>query len=136
MATAEAFIFFCEDTREEVGNKISFMGQLGPRMIVPQEDFGLKGLCIVALCRFREQESARGKLIVEWSSDRDGAELPPLMNQEFELGAADGEPVWQTQVIAGLVGLKVHAGLRASAKVIIGDCMSEATLQIDHIPEA
>ena len=40
-----AYSIFCDDIRQEVGNKVSFMGVYGPDMLVPSFPFVIHKLC-------------------------------------------------------------------------------------------
>jgi len=42
----KAHAFFCEDIRQEVGGKCSYMGVWGPAVIVPQLPFTFPKLCV------------------------------------------------------------------------------------------
>lgn len=131
MAKPDIFIFFCEDTREEVGNKMSIMGLLGPKMLFEADEIVMKSLTIGALCRFREPGPVNGTFSVTFTSDRSNVPLPPALKNVFELPAQE-EAVWTTQIVGSLGPLPVHAGMKVKAKLVIGKTRHEAEMCIER----
>ena len=132
MAKPQIFIIFCEDVREEIGNKISLMGLLGPKIILPPSAKVIKGLSVVALCRFFGSEPVDAQLSIRFiAADESAPMVSPPAPKTLQLTAPNGENVWTNHIIGSFQGLPIHDGMVVEASF---DCLGEqisATLNVE-----
>lgn len=132
MAKPQIYILFCEDARDEVGNKTSLMGLLGPRLIFAEKATVLKSLTVGALCRFFDPKPVEAEFEIKFiSASPNAAELPPQKPEPIHFQPPDGEQVWTNNILGNFHGLPVHNGMKVEACL---RCLGEefsATLEIE-----
>lgn len=139
MGSHEAFVLFCEDVRDEVGNKLSLMGLLGPRMVIASAEPILNNVAICVLGRFSGADPIDAEIQFRFEPavgvDFDVAP-PPSMTVTLE--PPDREEVWQTHTIGKFHRLPIHNGMKIHASFRCLGVEHSATLLIDHtaVPDA
>lgn len=124
MAKPQIFILFCEDVRDEVGNKISLMGLLGPKIILPTSDGILKNLTVGALCRFYDAGPIDAEFNIKFTAaNGEPSQIPAPEPMSMKLEAPSDESVWTSHVIGNFQGLPVHGGMVIEATF---RCLGEA----------
>ena len=124
MAKPQIFIIFCEDVRDEVGNKISLMGLLGPKIILPTSDGILKNLTGGALCRFSDSGPVEAEFDIKFiAANGEPSQLPAPEPMAMKLEPPTDERVWTSHVIGNFQGLPVHGGMIIEATF---RCLGEA----------
>lgn len=138
MAKADAFIFFCDDTREEVGNRISIMGLFGPKVQLSGGEGLLKSLVVGALVRVYSDAPVPARFSVEFQSSRNDVELPPSPGPiELILPVPGGADVWSTNIIGAFNAVPVHVGMRVVARLELLGQVHESTLEMAELaPDA
>jgi hypothetical protein len=133
MDKPQIFILFCEDVRDEVGNKLSLMGLLGPKIIVPSSEGILKNITVGALCRFFGTEAVDAQFEIRFiNADGEASKLPPPEPMALRLEPPGEESVWTSHIIGNFQGLPVHNGMMIEAAF---KCMGEefaATLTVEQ----
>lgn len=133
MAKPQIFILFCEDVRDELGNKISLMGVLGPKLILLSSEPTLKSFTIGALCRFFSPEPVDVEFEIKFiAADSDAPPLSPPGIMSLRLEPPGEESVWTTHVIGNFHGLPVHNGMVIQATLKCFDEEFSATLTVEQ----
>lgn len=134
MSKPQAFIAFCENVREEKGDKLSLMGLLGPELhfVGHASDANLStDIAVVLLFRLFEPGPISADFELKFFAGEKSRALPtPPERQHINLNIEGDKEVWTTQVIAKLVGLPIHDKMRIEASVSIGDEEFTAPLTI------
>lgn len=135
MVKPQIFILFCEDAREEIGNKLSLMGLLGPKVILPSSEGVLKNVTVGALCRFFGSEPIDALFEIKFVAANDSAtQLPPPEPMTLRLEPQGEDGVWTSHIIGSFQGLHVHNGMLIEAAFT---CLGEeysATLSVEQEP--
>lgn len=122
MAKPNVMILFCEDVRNETGNRVSLMGLLGPHLDIETETVVLKGLVAGAIVRFNDGQSHQGSLRMEFFAGDEGQTLPPSPpRSQFPIEPPEGESDWQVQIFGSFAGLEVHQGMVIRCTIGIDD---------------
>ena len=125
MSKPQAFIVFCENVREEKGDKLSLMGILGPeiRFVGLEKDENLTtNISVVLLFRLFEPGPHEVEFSMHFKGGAENVALPPPPeNQSVTLKLDQYPDVWTTQVIATLVGLPIHHGMSIAVSAKIGE---------------
>lgn len=133
MAKPQIFILFCEDVRDEVGNKLSLMGLLGPKIILPSSEGILKSVTVGALCRFFGPEPVDAQFEIKFiPAEGNEFKLPPPEPMSLTLEPQGDDGVWTSHIIGSFQGLPVHNGMIIEATF---KCLGEefgATLTIEQ----
>ena len=134
MADPQICMFFCEDAREEVGNKISLMGLLGPRIFLDENEAQsgrLKALGVGALCRFLDDEPREGVFETRFVAASDEYVVPPSPEPMTLNLAHDGDGTeWASPIVGVFNNLPVHVGMRVECTLRINDQEHRASLTI------
>jgi hypothetical protein len=113
-------LLFCEDVRNETGNRVSLMGMLGPHLNLDDEQAIMKGLVVGAIIRFTDGARHEGSMQISFSSTNADRNLPPAPPVEnFPLDPPNGENDWQVQIFGSFTGLEVHNGMTISCKITL-----------------
>ncbi|MEP7311495.1 MAG: hypothetical protein ABI859_02840 [Pseudomonadota bacterium] len=103
---------FCDDVRQEVGNKLSYLGIYGPNLIVPSFPTTLVKLCCVFTLRMPAGSLPR-KVNLTLLRDDEVVFEADLAQQATESAAANASPVegdgfaLTISTVAQLVGLAI-----------------------------
>lgn len=66
----------CDDIREEVGNKLSFMGVYGKNIVIPKTPFVFPQICVAIFCK----DLSGGDIFSIKAVDPSGKEIGKLIN--------------------------------------------------------
>jgi hypothetical protein len=123
MAKPQIFILFCDDVREEVGNKLSLMGLLGPEIFIPLPEITLKGLVIGALCRFFTPEPVDAEFAVQFvPANGETLSISPPEPAFIKLEPQGNEGIWTSNILGSFQGLSIHEGMRIDVSL---KCLGE-----------
>lgn len=70
------YTILCDDIREEIGNKITFVGSYGPDIFVTKLPYSFPKLCFVSFCK----DMKSGDLVTFLLSDPTGKQLGKTIN--------------------------------------------------------
>lgn len=133
MVKPQIFILFCEDVRNEIGNKLSLMGLLGPKIIISSSVDVLKSVTVGALCRFYRPEPVEAQFEIKFiAAEGNESKIPPPEPMLLTIEPQGDEDVWTSQIIGDFQGLPVHNGMKIEATF---KCLGEefaATLTVEH----
>lgn len=105
MAELELFTFFCDDTRDEVGGKTSYMGMLADRVVYPSTIKRVKGIVAVGMIRVDGLEKVEAQLEVFVP----GRDDPLVMPLEVERPEDEGSS-WTIHMHAAMNNIPVQDG--------------------------
>lgn len=117
---------FCDDVRQELGNKLSLMGVYGPDLIVQSFPTTLPKLCCLFNIRIPVEQSPRKKIVFRLQRDEEvifQAELtPPTEDPAKELAprAEDASLLWMS-FVAQLANFEVAGPAILRARAIIDE---------------
>lgn len=136
MAEPQVFMLFCEDVREEIGNKSSLMGLLGPIISLDEgeaKNGRLKSLVIGALCRFFDSESRDGEFEVRFIPASEDVETPPEPGvASLRLEPNPDDKVWTTNILGTFANLPVHVGMKIESTLRIDGQEYSASLVVEE----
>jgi len=127
MDDINSMVFFCEDVREEIGSKQSYMGVIGPYLNISSFPFVFPKICVAGLV----QAGIRDKVSVAIDLECiEGAIafLPPPMAQEVE--RAGDDPEWNVNVVLSLVQFTVQEPCVLHARLKVDEQLSTCRLRI------
>ncbi|MCI0437095.1 MAG: hypothetical protein L0271_26155 [Gemmatimonadetes bacterium] len=101
---------FCDDVRQEIGNKFSLMGCYGTDLYVPKFPHTLAKLCVFVIVRTPAEEPFRSLVI---RVVRDQEVLAELAADPDRLASADQPPEWARWI--SMTSILVVAPLRLAA---------------------
>lgn len=132
MTKPQAFVVFCENVREEKGDKLSLMGLLGPEVRfagLEKDENPTTNISVVLFFRLFEPGPQEVEFSVRFKGGSDDKPLPPPPeNQRVTLKLDEYPAVWTTQVIAALVGLPIHDGMSIEVTARIGEIETYAPI--------
>lgn len=134
MADPQISIFFSDDTRDEIGNKTSIMGLLGPDMNIttnmPSDVPLTINISIGALCRFFSPEPVDTVFEIRFHSAHDAEKIAPPPASKFVMSPPKGESEWTSQIVGAFNALTIHDGMRIEALLNAGGKEYAANLNI------
>jgi hypothetical protein len=95
-------ILFCEDSREEINNKSSLMGVMGPALIFPELPANFPKLCIVLMADIHTNDAV--EIQCDVSSDSD-YQLPPALSTTT--ASPDGSSDWSLKIVLAIQNLAI-----------------------------
>jgi hypothetical protein len=116
---------FCDDVRQEVGNKLSYIGVYGPELIVPSFPATLPKLCCVFNLRISPECMPR-KLAFRLYRDEEiifEAEQPPASEEalkELALRIDDSQWIW-IALVAQLAPFQIPRAAVLRARAMVDD---------------
>jgi hypothetical protein len=122
-------ILFCDDVREETGNKSSYMGVYGPSIQIPA-DGSLARLWVCALLDVEDERSI--DVVCSIVSDPP-AELPKNIEANIP-NATPEERRWSVKMHFALQGLPLKIGQTLSVTVNASGAVFEQTLEVRSAP--
>lgn len=136
MDKLEAFAFFCEDARQEMGNKTTYAGVLGSGIIldprpkdVPEDAiFSLSKLVLAVMVR----APGRMDLVLDLKIRFDGAPpaTTPQLVSQMSVRNATGDHAWFAQFHATFPNVPVQPGMQVTADLQIEDVQFGVVLNI------
>lgn len=127
MPINSASIIFCEDVREEDGNKASYMGVLGPKLVFESFPVLLPRLCIVMSADIENERKVSFHVSV---SSPQGIMLPPpidsISEQNLDL------KFWNLNLNIAISNLQIKEPSSIVACFKIEDFLVQRTVFLEH----
>lgn len=117
---------FCDDIRQEVGNKLSYMGVYGPDLIVPSFPATLPKLCCVFNLRIPFEQSPKKKIAFRLQREDDvifEAEITPPGEEAVRdlVSRPDDSPWVWISFVAQLANFEISEPALLRARALIDD---------------
>ena len=138
MADVQGFAFFCEDFRQEAGNKTSYMGVVGPHMTfeaAPESlpaDVSFRLAKLVAACMaYVPTDEAETAFHVELLMENAPEGVPSRLEQTQTIPISQKYGRSMAQFNAQLPGFPVQDGMKVTANFTILGHTFSASVAID-----
>ena len=121
---ASMWAMFCDDVRQEVGNKLSFIGIYGPNLVVPALPTTLLKLCCVMVVRAPAEAPPKSVTLRILQDDEElhRMEIDVATVQRAQAATADlatGDKSLQFHVIAQFANLAISERCRIRARALV-----------------
>jgi hypothetical protein len=130
MANIEAFCVFCEDVREEPGQKQSWLGVLGGSLFTPQDTNKIDDLYAVCIARIENRREVNVLIDVSVKHDSGKVLTPGQYSARFSQQEEDQSDYWVLNLRLDMGGMPVDHGSVASIKFQVDDIISATSLPI------
>jgi hypothetical protein len=132
MQINNASIFFCDDVREEGGNKVSLMGVLGPHLTLPSLPATIHRICVILMADIHGDEplEVEGEL-----TSPQGVPLPPVFKTIVSRPETPSRPdtvdeEWNLRVAGTLNGVLINQPSTITVNFRLGGIELHRTLSI------
>jgi hypothetical protein len=134
MPDHECFAFFCEDFRNEVGGKTSYMGILGSKVDFGPESAdlppGVREVMskVVAVAMIRTRQRKNVHLMAELIIENGPEDVTKHAKSEHNLSVKLDQEETLIQFNAQLPNIPAHPGMKITVKFNADGCLFEASL--------
>lgn len=141
MDELEGFVFFCDDCRQEAGNKMSYMGVLGPVVHISPPPADAPGNFVASLSKlvvacFIRNTSKRALTIDADIYFRNAPEnVLPHARQSRSLSIDDSQNIFFFQFNGVIPNIPVKSGMEILAKITVEGHIFEASLTVADAPQ-
>lgn len=135
MANLECFAFFCDDIRAEAGGKTSYMGILGPHILLERPNDAPEGATLVlsklvAVAMIRSQGRESIPFVAELVVEGGPPELAQRQRSQHVLEVSDDFDDYLTQFHAQMPNVPAFPGMKITVHFQAGDQKFGASLAI------
>lgn len=130
MADVEAFCIFCEDVREEPGEKQSWLGVLGGSLFTAPGTDKIEDISAVCIARISNLTEVEVTIDIEVESSDGTALTPGQYRATYSQRKSDRSKHWVLNLRLDMGGMPVEDGSIASVRFQVNDVVSSAFLPI------